>query len=670
MAELARTLKDLSHRYYALDEPVVPDAEYDRLFIRLKELEAAHPEWTDPDSPTQRVGEPPVADLESVAHANPMLSLDNAFDADSLRAFVRRVAERLELDGDGEDIAFSGELKIDGVAISLTYDDGELLRAVTRGDGRVGEDVTHNVRTIRSIPLRLAGEGWPAQLEVRGEIYMPKDGFERYNQQAEASGEKTFVNPRNAAAGALRRLDSRVTARQPLDFFTYGTGADTAQWLPAGHLATLERLAGWGFPLNPEVRECRGADDCLAFYAHVLALRASLNYEIDGVVYKVDSYRQQRDLGFVSRAPRWAIAHKFPAEEAVTVLNDIEFQVGRTGAITPVARLEPVFVGGVTVSNATLHNIDELERKDLRVGDTVVVRRAGDVIPQVVRPLPERRPKGARKVRLPSRCPVCGSAVERPEGEAVARCTGGLICGAQIRESLRHFASRLAMDIEGLGTKIIDQLVDGGAVSAPADVYDAAIVNRETLAALERMAEKSATNLMLAIESSKQTTLARFLYALGIREVGESTAANLARHFGDLEPLMAADVEALESVQDVGPIVASHIKAFFDEPHNTEQIQRLVANGVHWPKVETVAAAEDSMFAGKTVVITGTLSSMSRQEAKAQIEALGGKVTGSVSKNTDFLLAGDKPGSKLAKAEDLGVVVIGEDRLFEGTLLD
>ncbi|MEM1262682.1 MAG: NAD-dependent DNA ligase LigA [Pseudomonadota bacterium] len=659
MAGLVQTLNDYSHRYYALDEPAVPDSEYDRLFRRLVELEAAHPDAIDPSSPTQRVGEAPVSELVSVQHTKPMLSLDNAFDEESLRAFDKRSSERLGL-ASGESLIYAAELKIDGLAISLHYEHGNLVRAVTRGDGRVGEDVTHNARTIRDIPVRLIATDTPASLEVRGEVYMTRSGFDELNKRAEAAGEKAYVNPRNAAAGSLRRLDSRVTAKQPLRFFAYSVGDDEAAWLPATHLNTLQQLSDWGFPMNPESQQCMGFDACLKYHEHAGAIRPSLDYDIDGVVFKVDSFAQQRELGFVSRAPRWAIAHKFPAEEVLTTLRDVEFQVGRTGAITPVARLEPVFVGGVTVSNATLHNMDELERKDVRKGDTVIVRRAGDVIPEVVRSLPERRPKGARRVKLPTRCPVCNSAVVRPEGEAVARCTGGLVCAAQVKEALRHFASRLAMDIEGLGTKLIEQLVEAGTVKTPADVFDSTRVNVESLSSLERMAEKSASNVVAAIEKSKATTLPRFLYALGIREVGETTAGNLATHFGDLKPLVKASKEELETVPDVGPVVAERVRAFFDEPHNEEQVQRLVDSGINWPAVEKNNVVADSKFAGKTVVITGTLENMSRQEAKKRIESLGGKVSGSVSSKTDFLLVGENPGSKLAKAESLGVEVIDE----------
>ncbi|MEM8982826.1 MAG: NAD-dependent DNA ligase LigA [Pseudomonadota bacterium] len=657
MAGLVRTLNDYSHRYYALDEPAVPDSEYDRLFRRLVELEAEHPEAIDPSSPTQRVGEAPVSELVSVQHTKPMLSLDNAFDEGSLRAFDKRCIERLGLPEEHQ-LAYAAELKIDGLAISLLYEDGQLIRAVTRGDGRVGEDVTHNAKTIRDIPVRLTATDAPSTLEVRGEVYMTRSGFAELNKRAEAADEKPYVNPRNAAAGSLRRLDSRITAKQPLRFFAYSIGDDDAPWLPNTHVDTLQQLGRWGFPINSETQRCAGIDACLAYHEHAGEIRPSLDYDIDGVVFKVDAFAHQGELGFVSRAPRWAIAHKFPAEEVLTVLRDIEFQVGRTGAITPVARLEPVFVGGVTVSNATLHNMDELERKDVRKGDTVIVRRAGDVIPEVVRSLPERRQKGARRVKLPTRCPVCNSAVVRLEGEAVARCTGGLVCPAQVKEALRHFASRLAMDIEGLGAKLIDQLVEADIVKTPADVFDADRVSVETLSSLERMAEKSATNVIAAINKSKSTSLPRFLYALGIREVGETTAANLAAHFSELQPLMTASIEELEAVPDVGPVVAERVRTFFDEDHNKEQVQRLIASGVVWPAVEKQAATADSKFAGKTVVITGTLENMSRQEAKKLIESLGGKVSGSISGKTDFLLVGENPGSKLAKAESLGITVI------------
>lgn len=658
-AALVKSLNDHNYRYHALDDPTVPDAEYDRLMRELQSLEERYPELIRSDSPTQRVGAAPVEGLETVRHDVPMLSLDNVFDSESLEAFHRRVTDRLELSGDDTGkLKFAAEPKLDGAAVSLLYLNGQLERAATRGDGRTGEDITHNVRTIQTIPLALRGAGFPSRLEVRGEIFMDRRGFTEFNRRAEAAGEKIFVNPRNAAAGSLRQLDPRLTAQRPLDFFVHGAGAVDDFALPLTHSDTLALFGEWGLPSSPQAEVVEGVAGCLQYYEEIGGLRDSLSYDIDGVVYKVDEYSLQRELGFVARAPRWAIAHKFPAEEELTKLLGVEFQVGRTGAITPVARLEPVFVGGVTVSNATLHNMDELERKDVRPGDTVVVRRAGDVIPEVVKSLKERRPKGTRKVKLPKKCPACRSAVERLDGEAVARCTGGLICPAQRKEALRHFASRTALDIEGLGTKLIEQLVDEDHVKSPADLYDLDI---ETLQTLERMGAKSAENLVASIEKSKTTTLARFLYALGIREVGEATTRNLADYLGELQSIRCATIEELEAVPDIGPIVAQHIMAFFSESHNIGQIQALIRAGIKWPPVKMVKAEKDGKFAGKTLVVTGTLSTMTRDEAKQKIIAAGGKVTGSVSKKTDYLLAGDKAGSKLQKATDLGVAVLLED---------
>jgi len=660
--ELREEIRQHNYRYFVLDDPSVPDAEYDRLMRELEALEQEYPVLGDPDSPTQRVGSTPVSEFGEVRHGVPMLSLANAFSEEELRDFHRRVIERLELDGaQGEELVYHAEPKMDGVAVSMRYEDGGLVQAATRGDGATGEDITHNVRTIRSVPLRLRGSGHPRVIEIRGEVFMPRAGFEAFNRRAEKAGEKTFVNPRNAAAGSLRQLDPRITAKRPLEIFVYGIGEYSGGDLPDRQSGILEQLRHWGHRTCPETATVSGVEGCLRYYGQIAEKRDSLPYEIDGVVYKVDRIDHQRELGFVSRAPRWAIAHKFAAQEELTVVRDVEFQVGRTGAVTPVARLEPVFVGGVTVSNVTLHNMDEIARKDVRIGDTVIVRRAGDVIPEIVSVVTDRRPKDARQVSLPEYCPVCGSAVERPEGEAVARCSGGLICAAQRKESLRHFASRRAMDIDGLGEKIVEQLVESGNVESPDDLYR---LTADELAELERMGEKSAENLVAALESSKKTTLDRFLYALGIREVGEATAASLAQYFGDLDALMAADQAALEAIPDVGPVVASHIHAFFAEDRNRSVIQALQDLGITWPKGKAAAAvSETGPFAGKTVVITGTLQSMTRDEAKDRIRAAGGKVTGSVSKKTDFVVVGENAGSKLEKAEGLGIETIDEDRL-------
>jgi DNA ligase (NAD+) len=650
-----------NYRYHVLDEPEIPDVEYDRLMRQLQELEAAHPELVTPDSPTQRVGDSPVETFGTVEHRLPMLSLDNAFSEEELRDFHRRATQRLELEDSADSLAYTAEPKLDGAAVSLLYEDGTLVRAATRGDGTTGEDITHNVRTIDAVPLHLLGSDYPGTLEVRGEVFMPKAGFEAYNDQARAAGEKTFVNPRNAAAGSLRQLDPRITAARPLDMYVYAVGFVENGKLPGRHSEVLDRLQAWGLKTCPERQVVEGVEGCLRYYEAMAARRDSLSYEIDGIVFKVDDLRQQRELGFVSRAPRWAIAHKFPAQEEMTEVLGVEFQVGRTGALTPVARLSPVFVGGVTVSNATLHNMDELQRKDVRVGDTVIIRRAGDVIPEVVSVVKRRRPKGTTPVQLPAQCPVCDSAVTREEGEAVARCTGGLYCSAQRAQALKHFVSRKAMDIEGLGAKLIDQLVASERVNTPADLYQ---LGQDELSAMERMGEKSAQNLVEAIEQSKSTSLARFLFALGIREVGEATAAALASHFGKLSSILDASESELVSVPDVGPIVASRIRAFFDEPHNREVIARLQASGVSWPESEPKATAEGGPLSGKTFVLTGTLSAMTRDEAKSRIQELGGKVTGSVSKKTDYVAYGDKPGSKLSKARDLGVATLDEDELI------
>ncbi len=651
--ELREQIERHNYRYYVLDDPTVSDAEYDRLMRELKDIEAAHPQLVTADSPTQRVGIAPVGELREVVHSTPMLSLDNAFTEEDLINFDRRVRERLD---DVESVEYAAEPKLDGLAVSFRYEHGVLVQAATRGDGSRGEDVTHNVKTIKAVPVRLRGKA-PEVLEVRGEVFMTLAGFKAMNEKALAAGEKVFVNPRNAAAGSLRQLDPRLTATRPLDVFFYSVGETRGWKMPARHSESLEQLRELGLKISPLLRVVQGAQGCLDYYRSVGEQRASLPYEIDGVVYKVNRFQQQRDLGFVARAPRWAIAHKFPAHEENTVVRGVEFQVGRTGALTPVARLEPVFVGGVTVSNATLHNMDEVQRKDVHIGDTVVIRRAGDVIPEIVKVIVEKRPPDARKVVLPRKCPICDSDVERVEGEAVARCTGGLFCPAQRKEALRHFASRRALDIEGLGSKLIDQLVDSDRVRSPADLYKLTV---QDFTQLDRMGEKSATNLVSALEGSKKTTFARFLYALGIRDVGEATAAALAAHFGSIESLEAATEEQIQEVPDIGPVVAAHVSHFMQQPHNREVIQQLRAAGVEWPVQVRRAGAAEGPLAGKTFVLTGTLDSMSRDQASDRITALGGKVAKSVSKKTHYVVAGAEAGSKLKKAQELGVEVLDE----------
>ena len=665
LESLREQIRYHNYRYHVLDDPEVPDAEYDRLMRQLQDVEEKNPELVTPDSPTQRVGDEPVSAFGTIKHRIPMLSLGNAFSADALRDFHRRVTERLEMDAD-EPLRYAAEPKLDGAAVSLLYENGLLVRGATRGDGTTGEDITHNVRTIDAVPLRLIGNDYPSMLEVRGEVFMPKAGFEAYNKKARAADQKTFVNPRNAAAGSLRQLDPKLTAERPLDIYVYSVGQVDGGEIPSRHSDILDQLQEWGLKTCPDRKVVEGVAGCLAYYEEIGGKREALPYEIDGVVYKVDEIALQRELGFVSRAPRWAVAHKYPAQEELTVVCGIEFQVGRTGALTPVARLEPVFVGGVTVSNATLHNIDELHRKDVRVGDTVIVRRAGDVIPEVASVVSKRRPKGTRRVQLPKKCPVCGSAVTREAGEAVARCTGGLYCSAQRAEALKHFVSRRAMDIDGLGGRMIDQLVEIDRIKTPADIYQ---LQEEELAAMERMGEKSAANLIRAINKSKTTTLTRFLYALGIREVGEATAAGLAGHFGALPRIVSATEEDLIEVADVGPIVASRIRAFFDEPHNLEVIKSLQRSGVSWPETEPQQSPKDGPLSGKTFVLTGTLSKMTRDEAKALIQKNGGKVTGSVSKKTDFVVYGDKAGSKLTKAQTLKIATLTESA-FRALLAD
>ncbi|MBD3655626.1 NAD-dependent DNA ligase LigA [Marinobacter sp.] len=650
--ELRDIISDHNYRYYVLDDPQVPDAEYDRLFRELQQLEAEYPDLVTADSPTRRVGASGETSFEEVVHRLPMLSLDNAFSEEELRDFDRRVRERLKRE---EDIEYVCEPKLDGLAVSLHYESGLLIRAATRGDGYSGEDITANIRTIPSIPLKLRGTGYPDLVEVRGEVYMPKEGFEKLNRDLANRGEKTFVNPRNAAAGSLRQKNPRVTARRPLEMCAYSVAVTDESLLPDTHWDGLERVRDWGFRINPEMRKAHGVDECLQAYEELLAKRGDLPYEIDGIVFKVNRLDLQQALGFVSRAPRWAIAHKFPAQEEMTVIEDVEFQVGRTGAVTPVARLRPVFVGGVTVSNATLHNMDEIRRLDARIGDTVIVRRAGDVIPQVVRVVVEKRPPEAQEVELPAHCPVCDSDVIQIEGEAVARCSGGLYCPAQRKEAIRHYASRKAMDIEGLGDKWIDILVEAGLVKTVADLYT---LTAADLMKLERMGEKSASNLVAAIDGSRNPVLWRFLYAMGIREVGEATAKALASHFGQLEAIAGAGEDALQTVPDVGPIVAGHIRSFFDQPHNQETITALHQAGVRW-QTESVDVSSRPL-AGETWVLTGTLAEMTRDEAREKLEALGAKVAGSVSGKTSCVVAGEAAGSKLRKAESLGVRVISE----------
>ncbi|MEJ4045092.1 NAD-dependent DNA ligase LigA [Erwinia sp. SLM-02] len=658
LTHLKALLHHHEYQYHVLDAPEIPDAEYDRLMRELRELETEHPELITSDSPTQRVGAAPLAAFEQVRHEVPMLSLDNAFDEESYLAFNKRVQDRLK---SSDEILFCCELKLDGLAVSLLYEDGLLVRAATRGDGTTGENITSNVRTIHAIPLRLKGDNIPARVEVRGEVFMPQAGFEKMNDEARRTGGKVFANPRNAAAGSLRQLDPRITAKRPLTFFCYGVGLLEGGDMPRSHIERLKQFKAWGLPVSDRVRLCHSADEVLAFYRQVEADRPALGFDIDGVVIKVDSLDLQEQLGFVARAPRWAVAFKFPAQEQITTVRDVEFQVGRTGAITPVARLEPVLVAGVMVSNATLHNADEIERLGLKIGDRVVIRRAGDVIPQVVSVVESA--EDARDIAFPTHCPVCGSDVERVEGEVVARCTGGLICGAQRKGALKHFVSRRAMDIDGMGEKIIDQLVDKEYVLNAADLFD---LTAGKLTGLDRMGPKSAQNVVDALAKAKQTTFARFLYSLGISEVGEATAANLAAHFGTLEALMAADIDALIAVPDVGKVVASHVRNFMDEESNREVIRLLVEKaGIHWPEVVVVKAEEiDSPFAGKTVVLTGSLSVLSRDEAKDRLTALGAKVSGSVSKKTDLVIAGEAAGSKLAKAIELGIAVIDEAEMI------
>ncbi|MFB3064115.1 MAG: NAD-dependent DNA ligase LigA [Gammaproteobacteria bacterium] len=659
--KLRQQIRHHNHLYYVLDDPELSDARYDKLLRELRKLEAENPDLITDDSPTQRVGAEPVKAFAQVHHRLPMLSLENAFDEDELRNFDRRLRSRLKLD-DSEEVEYTAEPKLDGLAVSILYENGKLVRGATRGDGSTGEDVTHNIKTIQAIPLRLSGSECPPLLEVRGEVILPRAGFDELNARARRKGDKEFVNPRNAAAGSLRQLDPGITAQRPLDIYFYGIGEISAGFSVATHSMGMQLLRQWGLKISPEMAVLSGVDKCLAYYAAIFEKRISLPYDIDGVVFKVNRLDYQDALGFVSRAPRWAIAQKFPAEEETTIVRDIEFQVGRTGALTPVARLDPVFVGGVTVSNATLHNMDELQRKDVRIGDTVVVRRAGDVIPEIVSVTKKKRPGKSRKVRLPAKCPVCGSDVERPEGEAVARCSGGLFCPAQRKEAIKHFASRRAMDVDGMGDKIVDQLVETGIVETAADLYRLTL---ENLSGLDRMAEKSAGNIINALGKSKKTTLARFLFALGIREVGEATAMALSAYFTNLDELMVADEEALMEVKDVGPVVASHLRTFFQQTHNKEIIDALLAQGIRWP-VERKDASDDHLpLAGKIFVLTGTLNKLNRDQAKSRLRELGAKVTGSVSKKTDCVVAGEKPGSKYEKALKMGISIIDEEALLQ-----
>ena len=652
---LRQQLNHHSHQYYVLDDPQILDGEYDRLYRELQQLEQQHPELITRDSPTQRVGDKPLAAFTQVKHDVPMLSLDNVFNDIELADFYRRIQTKLDTDAE---IEFAAEPKLDGLAVSLIYENGTLLRAGTRGDGMTGEDITQNIRTIHAIPLRLAGTDWPTKLDVRGEVFMPKAGFELLNQRARENGEKEFANPRNAAAGSLRQLDPRITATRPLFMYCYAVGKTDGLEKIKTHSEMLLQLSQWGLPVCKERQRVIGVQACVDYFNTMGQQRNTLPYDIDGIVFKVNRLDWQKELGFVAKAPRWAVAHKFPAQEEITTVNAIEFQVGRTGALTPVARLEPVFVGGVTVSNATLHNMDEVERKDIRVGDTVIIRRAGDVIPEVVSVVPGSRKPDAKKIEMLAYCPICKSKVVREEGEAIARCSGGLYCAAQRKQAIKHFASRKALDIDGLGDKLVELLVDEKRIEHLDDLYH---LQLDDITSLERMGEKSAKNLLAALEKSKTTTLNRFIYALGVREVGEATALALAQHYGSLEQLLAASEDDLQNVADVGPVVAKHARQFFNETHNRQIIKRLQAAGIHWPDQETTQ--HNQSLAGMTFVITGTLTGMTRDEAKVALQARGGKVTGSVSAKTTYVIVGDAPGSKAEKAAELGVKILDEEGL-------
>lgn len=656
--QLRQTLRHHEYQYHVLDNQQIPDAEYDRLFNQLKALEQAYPEFADPHSPTQRVGAKPLAGFAQVTHEIPMLSLDNAFSDEDFAAFVKRIQDRLGILPDP--LTFCCEPKLDGLAVSILYENGVLTQAATRGDGTTGEDITANIRTIRNIPLQLLTDNPPDRLEVRGEVFMPQAGFEKLNETALAKGEKTFANPRNAAAGSLRQLDPKITRQRPLMLNAYGIGVADGIQLPNTHFARLQWLKSLGIPVNKEIELCNGVENVLKFYHTMAEKRPHLGYDIDGTVLKINDIALQDRLGFISKAPRWAIAYKFPAQEELTILNDVEFQVGRTGAITPVAKLEPVFVAGVTVSNATLHNGDEIERLNIAIGDTVIIRRAGDVIPQIIGVVADRRPADAKPIIFPTHCPVCGSLITRIEGEAVARCTGGLFCEAQRKEALKHFVSRKAMDIDGVGAKLIEQLVDRELIHTPADLFK---LDEVTLMRLERMGPKSAENALNSLEKAKKTTLARFIFALGIRDVGEATALNLANHFKNLDAVKQATIEQLQEVPDVGEVVANRIYVFWREAHNVEVVEDLLAQGIHWDDVEIKEVSENPLK-GKTVVLTGTLTQMTRNDAKALLQQLGSKVTGSISAKTDYLIAGDNAGSKLNKALELNVKILTEDEFL------
>ncbi|MDG2950669.1 NAD-dependent DNA ligase LigA [Exercitatus varius] len=656
--QLRKTLRHHEYQYHVLDNPEIPDSEYDRLFHQLKALEQQHPELITVESPTQRVGAKPSAGFAQITHELPMLSLDNAFSDEEIYAFMKRIQDRLMSLPDN--LEFCCEPKLDGLAVSILYENGVLVQAATRGDGMTGEDITLNIRTVRNIPLQLLTDNPPARLEVRGEVFIPQAGFDKLNEEALAKGEKTFANPRNAAAGSLRQLDPKITSQRPLVFNAYSIGITQGADLPPTHYERLQWLKSVGIPVNSEIRLCNGTEEVLKFYRAIQAKRPNLGYDIDGTVVKVNAISLQERLGFISKAPRWAIAYKFPAQEEMTVLNDVEFQVGRTGAITPVAKLEPVFVAGVTVSNATLHNGDEIARLDIAIGDTVVIRRAGDVIPQIIGVVHDRRPANAKPIIFPTHCPVCRSTIVRIEGEAVARCTGGLFCDAQRKESLKHFVSRRAMDIDGVGAKLIEQLVDRELIHTPADLFK---LDLTTLMRLERMGEKSAQKALDSLEKAKKTTLARFIFALGIREVGEATALNLANFFKNLTALQTADLERLQTVSDVGEVVASRIYVFWREQHNIDVVNDLIAQGVHWDDVEE-KEADENPFKQKTVVLTGTLSRMGRNEAKALLRQMGAKVAGSVSAKTHIVIAGEAAGSKLTKAQELGVAVMSEEEFL------
>ncbi|MCW8407892.1 NAD-dependent DNA ligase LigA [Legionella sp. PATHC035] len=660
IAGLKEKIRQYDYHYYVLDEPVVPDAEYDRCFRALQDLETKYPELLTADSPTQRVSGTPADAFMPVTHRQPMLSLSNVFTEDELKAFIKRVTDKL--DEPVQQLVFTCEPKLDGLAVNLTYENGILVSAATRGDGTTGENITANIKTIPAIPLVLRASKPPRFIEIRGEVYMPKEGFEEYNKKARDLGEKTFANPRNAAAGSLRQLNPAVTASRPLAIYCYGVGVCEGYSLPDTHWEQLQLLKKFGFRVSSDIKREEGMKGCLDYYHDMLARRDQLPFEIDGVVYKVDSIPLQQQLGFISRAPRFACAHKFPATEEITELLAVDFQVGRTGALTPVARLAPVNVAGVTVSNATLHNMDEIARKDIRIGDKVIIRRAGDVIPEVVSVVLDQRPANTKEIHLPKKCPVCGSDVVREEGEAVARCVGGLFCKAQLKRMMWHFASRKAMYIEGLGSVLIEQLVDEGVVRHLPDLYT---LDVSTLANLPRMGEKSAKNLLLALEKSKNTTFSRFLYALGIPEIGESSARTLAEHFGDIEAISQASEEELMSLPDMGPVGAFNVDHFFAQEHNRQVIERLIALGIHWPKVEKKKVNKEHPLFAKTVVLTGTLNTMGREEAKAKLLALGAKVSGSVSAKTDYVVAGSEAGSKLDKANDLGVPVLDEAQFLE-----